>query len=68
MGSRKDRHEHIGRGQIGLAGFRLVVNHPKLRDLPFILETPKADEESEKLNSEMDVVNLETMRRLREDP
>jgi len=68
LGSRKDRHEHIGRGQIGLEGFRLVVNHPKLRDLPFVLETPKAEEESEKLNSEMDIVNLNTMRRLREDP
>ena len=66
LGSRKDRHEHIGRGHIGLEGFRLIINHPKLRGLPFILETPKADEESEKLDSEMDRVNLATMRRLRE--
>jgi deoxyribonuclease-4 len=66
LGSRRDRHEHIGRGHIGLEGFRLIVNHPQLRDLPFILETPKADEESEKLDSKMDIVNLDTMRRLRE--
>jgi deoxyribonuclease-4 len=65
LGSRKDRHEHLGRGHIGLEGFRLVVNHPKLRDLPFILETPKADEEEDKLDSEMDVVNLNTIRSLR---
>jgi len=39
-GSHRDRHEHIGRGQIGLQGFRTIVNHPLLRDLPFILETP----------------------------
>lgn len=66
LGSRRDRHEHIGRGHIGLEGFRRIVNHPRLRDLPFILETPKADEESEKLDSEMDIVNLATLRRLRE--
>jgi deoxyribonuclease-4 len=39
-GSGHDRHEHIGRGTIGLEGFRAIVNHPLLRDLPFILETP----------------------------
>jgi len=66
LGSRKDRHEHLGRGHIGLEGFRLVVNHPKLRDLPFILETPKADEEEGKLDSEMDIVNLNIIRSLRE--
>jgi deoxyribonuclease-4 len=40
LGSRSDRHEHIGRGHIGLEGFRTIVNHPLLRGLPFILETP----------------------------
>ena len=40
LGSHHDRHEHIGRGHIGLDGFRTIVNHPLLRDLPFILETP----------------------------
>jgi len=40
LGSHHDRHEHIGRGYIGLEGFRTIVNHPLLRSLPFILETP----------------------------
>jgi len=40
LGSRKDRHFHIGEGFIGLEAFKRIVNHPKLRDLPFILETP----------------------------
>ena len=39
-GSHKDRHEKIGKGKIGLEAFRRIVNHPKLRDLPFYLETP----------------------------
>ena len=36
----KDRHEKIGKGKIGLEAFGRIVNHPKLRDLPFYLETP----------------------------
>ena len=40
LGARKDRHEKIGKGKIGLAAFERLVNHPKLRDLPFYLETP----------------------------
>ena len=39
-GAHKDRHEKIGKGKIGLEAFRRIVNHPKLRDLPFYLETP----------------------------
>ena len=39
-GSRKDRHEKIGQGFIGLEAFARIVNHPSLRDLPFYLETP----------------------------
>jgi deoxyribonuclease IV len=35
-----DRHEHIGKGQIGVEGFRRIVCHPKLRKVPFICETP----------------------------
>jgi deoxyribonuclease-4 len=41
LGSHLDRHEHIGKGHIGLEGFRNIVNHPLLRGLPFILETPQ---------------------------
>lgn len=36
----KDRHEKIGKGKIGLEAFKRIVNHPKLRNLPFYLETP----------------------------
>lgn len=43
LGSRKDRHMHIGKGYIGLEGFRVLVNHKYLKDLPFVLETPKQD-------------------------
>ncbi len=39
-GSHKDRHARIGEGHIGLEALVRVINHPKLRDLPFILETP----------------------------
>ena len=39
-GSHKDRHEKIGHGNIGLAAFEAIVNHPALKGLPFFLETP----------------------------
>ena len=39
-GAHKDRHEKIGKGKVGLEAFRRIVNHPKLKDLPFYLETP----------------------------
>lgn len=38
--SHKDRHEKIGEGSLGLEAIRRVINHPKLRQLPFYLETP----------------------------
>ncbi|MCS7197492.1 MAG: deoxyribonuclease IV [Candidatus Bipolaricaulota bacterium] len=60
LGSRRDRHEHIGQGRIGIEGFRLIVNHPALRDKPFILETPKDDELS-------DLRNLAAIRSVRYD-
>lgn len=41
LGSRKDRHTHIGEGFIGLAPFGFFINDPKLADLPFLLETPQ---------------------------
>ncbi len=40
IGSRKDRHETIGNGQIGIDAITRIINHPKLRNLPFFLETP----------------------------
>ena len=43
LGSRVDRHEHIGQGCLGLEPFRRIVNDPRFRDLPMLLETPKAE-------------------------
>lgn len=51
--SRVDRHEHIGKGSIGEAGFRALLNHPKLRRKAFILETPVDEEGDELKNMEM---------------
>jgi deoxyribonuclease-4 len=62
FGSRVDRHEHIGRGLIGLQPFRRIVNDPRFRKTPMILETPKADADG----TEMDPVNLATLRGLLE--
>lgn len=44
LGERKDRHEHIGRGHIGLEAFRQLLNDPRLADLPGLLETPKSED------------------------
>ena len=48
--SHVDRHWHIGQGEIGKEGFRLIVNHPKLQHLPGIMETPKKEENDDKRN------------------
>jgi deoxyribonuclease-4 len=60
LGSRKDRHEHIGQGHIGLAGFRQLLNDPRMERLPGLLETPKSDDLHE------DRQNLTVLRALRE--
>lgn len=57
LGSGLDRHEHIGKGHIGLAGFRLLLNDRRFSRAPMVLETPKEDD--------WDVKNLRTLRRLR---
>ena len=57
-GSRVDRHDHIGKGCMGLRGFRLLMNDPRFVDLPKILETPKGPEMEE------DVENMRVLRRL----
>ena len=44
LGSRVDRHEHIGVGRLGLESFRRILNDPRLRRVPMILETPKDDD------------------------
>jgi deoxyribonuclease IV len=60
LGSRVDRHAHIGHGHIGHAGFRLVLRDRRLRAVPMFLETPKADCNGEP----WDAVNLRTLREL----
>ncbi len=57
-GSRVDRHEHIGKGRIGLEAFRVIMRSPRLREIPKVLETPKGKDLAE------DVMNLKTLRRL----
>jgi len=58
LNSRVDRHEHIGKGRIGLRAFRLLVNDPRFRGLPMCLETPKGKDLKE------DRENLARLRRL----
>jgi len=60
LGSRVDRHEDIGKGRIGLAGFRALVNHPRLRRLGAFIETPHFEEDVP------DRRNLDVLKRLRE--
>ena len=50
LGSHHDRHDHIGHGHIGLAGMKRIINHPKFKNIPMILETPKSTEDSDKKN------------------
>ncbi|HEU5246381.1 MAG TPA: deoxyribonuclease IV [Candidatus Udaeobacter sp.] len=57
-GSRVDRHEHIGKGKIGLAAFRFIMRDRRFRKIPKVLETPKGKDLRE------DVINLKTLRRL----
>lgn len=50
LGSRVDRHWHIGEGKIGLEGFRNIINHPLLKHLPGIMETPRKDDKEDLKN------------------
>ncbi|WP_457600188.1 deoxyribonuclease IV [Hydrogenivirga sp.] len=58
LGARRDRHEHIGEGYIGLEGFRNLLVHEHFGELPYYIETPKV--------GDMDVVNLKRLRELKE--
>ena len=60
LGSRVDRHAHIGQGCLGLEPFRLLLHDPRFREHPMILETPKEGPNDE----DMDPVNLKTLRDL----
>ena len=53
LGSRSDRHWHIGKGHIGIKGFRLILNHPLLKHLPGIMETPGKTEKEDRKNMEI---------------
>lgn len=50
LGSHLDRHENIGEGHLGREAFRLLVNHPALRRVPFIIETPHNEVEQDRIN------------------
>jgi deoxyribonuclease-4 len=60
LGSRVDRHAHVGKGCLGTEPFRLLVNDPRFADRPMILETPKEGDDGE----DMDAVNLAALRSL----
>jgi deoxyribonuclease-4 len=64
QGSRVDRHAHVGQGHLGLEPFRLLVNDPRFRNRPMVLELPKETPECD----DMDAVNLATLRELVESP
>ena len=60
LGSRVDRHAHIGRGLMGKEPFRLLLNDSRFRKVPMYLETPKGEEKGK----DLDTINLRTLRRL----
>jgi deoxyribonuclease-4 len=57
-GSRVDRHEHIGKGQIGLEAFRFIMRDRRLAKIPKVLETPKGKDLKE------DIENMRVLRSL----
>ena len=66
-GSRVDRHEHIGKGCLGLGPFRRLLNDPRFSSLPMLLETPKLDTPESRRRGDVDpwdARNLRTLRRL----
>jgi deoxyribonuclease-4 len=65
VGSRRDRHAHIGEGQCGEACFRTILNRRRLDRVPKILETPKGADED---GTPWDLVNLRRLKRLTDRP
>jgi deoxyribonuclease-4 len=59
LGSRVDRHEHIGQGCIGLKAFELFMNDHRLNDIPKVIETPKQHD-----GKDYDKINLSTLKGL----
>jgi deoxyribonuclease-4 len=66
LGSRVDRHEHIGKGLIGADAFRRLANDPRFDRLPMLLETPKSERRQKQLVAvdPLDEANLKTLRGL----
>jgi len=66
LGSRRDRHDHIGKGAIGIEAFRRLLNDARFRDLPMLLETPKTEGKRATLVEvdPLDAENLATLRTL----
>jgi deoxyribonuclease-4 len=60
LGSRVDRHEHIGQGQLGAIAFRHILKDKKLRQVPMYLETKKGTHNGET----WDVINLRMLREI----
>lgn len=58
LGCKKDRHEHIGKGKLGLEAFRLIMNDERFAHLPMVLETPKDPD------LKQDIENLKLLRSL----
>jgi deoxyribonuclease-4 len=50
LGTKHDRHDHIGQGNIGREGMKRILRHPQLKKIPFILETPKDKEDADRRN------------------
>ena len=67
LGSRVDRHTHIGSGHVGLSAFRRLLTDPRLETLPMVLETPKPPPRTAEIEPDpMDLENLRTLRDLME--
>lgn len=64
-GSRVDRHEHIGKGCLGIEPFRRLVNDPRFAKLPMLLETPKLDTPQSRRLSDVDPLDRENLELLR---
>ena len=64
IGSRVDRHAHIGHGALGREPFRFLVNDPRFANLPMYLETPKGTVDINGETLDWDVVNLRTLKSL----
>jgi deoxyribonuclease-4 len=61
FGSAVDRHENIGKGHIGLDGFRIIMEHPAFKDIPFLLEVPGID------GNGPDKANIDVLKGLRSE-